>query len=355
MTSVNFQLWILSLLLFFSTLTAHAQLETEQPAYVRVRIFRSMVSFPQIAGAQIRQISDVAWSVTGANLKYQDRELTSVNVVVRKSDATFDLISLVEFHEYLAGVVSQEMPTSWPLEALKAQAVVARSFALARIKERKARYFHLDSNQADQVFEITRNEKAIRAVYETDGILLKTNDNKILKAYYHADCGGQTVRAKEVWGSHNYDSGTATDPWCALRTKNKWSYEVSRHEFEAKLSIVDSLSEPLVSFLASTKNQLIYLAGRHLSVQKIRQTLGFSNVRSSIDSINFEGEKVVISGQGYGHGVGLCQWGTLSQIRMGKSFLQVLEHYYPKAKILDKKGYLARHLVSISTVKSVSN
>lgn len=355
MTSVNFQLWILSLFFVFYSVTAHAQLETEQPAYVRVRMFRSLSVFPQITGAQIRQISDVAWSVTGTSLKFQDKDLTSANVIVQKSDSTFDLISLVEFHDYLAGVVSQEMPTSWPLEALKAQAVVARSFALARIKERKARYFHLDSNQADQVFEVTKNEKARRAVDETDGILLKTFDNKILKAYYHADCGGKTVKAQDVWGSHNYDSGTASDPWCALKIKNKWSFEVDRHEFESKLALESSLSDQLVRLIVSSKNQLVALAGKTLSVQKIRQTLGFSNVRSSIDSIDFQDGKVILNGQGYGHGVGLCQWGTLAQIRMGKSFLQVLEHYYPKAKILDKKGYLARHLVSISTVKSVSN
>ena len=354
MTSVNFQLWILSLLLFFS-FNAQAQLELEQPHFVRVRMFRDLQDFPEVPEADIRKISDVAWSIAGDNLKFQNKELTNSNVVVQKSNGTYDLISLVEFQNYIAGVVSQEMPVSWPIEALKAQAVVARSFAIARIKERKARYFHLDSNQADQVFLVTKNVKAKQAVYETDGVLLKTEDNKTLKAYYHADCGGHTVKASEVWGYNSYDSGVARDPWCAIKSKNKWTYEIDRTDFEAKLGLNQETASQLTSFLISLKAQLIEFASQRISVQKIRQLLGFSNVRSSIDSIEFNNETVKLSGQGYGHGVGLCQWGTLAQIRMGKNYLQVLKHYYPRAKIAAKKAVLARYFQDYNALKPVSN
>jgi stage II sporulation protein D len=354
MTSVNFQLWILSLVLVFS-FNAQAQLELEQPHFVRVRMFRDLPNFPEVPEADLRKISDVAWSISGDGLKFQNKELTNSNVVVLKTNGHYDLISLVEFHDYLAGVVSQEMPVSWPLEALKAQAVVARSYALARIKERKVRYFHLDSNQADQVFLVTNNIKAKQAVFETDGVLLKTEDNKTLKAYYHADCGGHTVKASDVWGFKSYDSGTAQDPWCALKTKNKWTYEVDREEFETKLALNQDVVSQLRSFIVSQKNQLMVFASQRISVQKIRQVLGFSNVRSSIDSIEFDGQKVKLSGQGYGHGVGLCQWGTLSQIRMGKNYLQVLKHYYPRVQIADKKAVLAKSFQEFNTLKPVSN
>jgi stage II sporulation protein D len=354
MTSVNFQLWILSLLLFFS-FKAQAQLELEQPHFVRVRMFRDLQNFPDVPEADVRRISDLAWSVSGENLKFQNKELPNSNVVVQKSNGTYDLISLVEFHDYLAGVVSQEMPVSWPLEALKAQAVVARSFALARIKERKARYFHLDSNQADQVFLVTQNIKAKQAVYETDGVLLKTEDNKTLKAYYHADCGGHTVKASEVWGYNSYDSGTARDPWCAIKSKNKWVYELDRNEFEAKLGLGEGVTSQISNLLVRMKAQLIELVNQKITVQKIRQVLGFSNVRSSIDSIEFDAGKVKLTGQGYGHGVGLCQWGTLAQIRMGKNYLQVLKHYYPRAKIAAKKAVLARSFQEYNPLKPVSN
>ena len=354
MTSVNFQIWILSLLLVFS-FNAQAQLELEQPHFVRVRMFRDLTNFPDVAAADIKKISDVAWSISGDDLKFQNKQLTNSNVVVQKANGTFDLISLVEFHDYLAGVVSQEMPVSWPLEALKAQAVVARSFALVRIKERKTKYFHLDSNQADQVFLVTQNTKAKQAVYETDGVLLKTEDNKTLKAYYHADCGGHTVKASEVWGFSSYDSGTARDPWCAIKNKNKWIYEIDRQDFETKLGLNQEAFSQLDSFLIEMKAQLIEFASQKISVQKIRQALGFSNVRSSIDVIEFEGQKVKLSGQGYGHGVGLCQWGTLAQIRMGKNYLQVLKHYYPRAKIAAKKAVLAKYFQEYNALKPVSN
>lgn len=326
---------VVSCFVVSSIVFAQANELNRNPDFVRIRMFKDLSSFPRIQYAETKRINKFVWSVVGDNLEYLNKKLPHTNVIIFKQDNKFDLISIVNFNEYLAGVVSQEMPTSWPLEALKAQAVVARSFALARIKERQNKSFHLESNQADQVYQASQNRKAMMAVYSTNNLVLETDSGKVLKAYYHADCGGQTVKASDVWGARAYDSGTASDPWCAVKNSNRWSYEISRSEFINKLNLNENNLAYLAEINIAHKSQLIQIAESFFSIQRIRQILGFTQVRSSFNKIELNNNEVKISGQGFGHGAGLCQWGTLAQVRMGRTFKQIITHYYPKALLID--------------------
>jgi stage II sporulation protein D len=312
-----------------------------KPNFVRVRMFRDLNFFPNISGSHVKKISRYVWSMTGEGLKFQNQNLPYANVVIQKEQARFDLIALVEFNDYIAGVVSEEMPVSWPLEALRAQAVIARSFAVARIRERNNKYFHLDSNQADQVFSLTNNRRSQQAVFDTDGLYLTKDNGEILKAFYHADCGGQTVPANQVWGGKMFDSGTAQDPWCLLRNKNKWNFRTEISQFAAKLGVEKKWVTELGSISFKFKEQSLDFGGLQISVQKLRKLFGFSNLKSSIDQLEIQGNSVVLNGRGYGHGVGLCQWGTLSLVQSGKSYIEILKHYYPKAKLKRIRSTLA--------------
>ncbi len=250
------------------------------------------------------------------------------NVIRRKENGLFDVITIVPFNDYLAGVVSKEMPLSWPKEALKAQAVVARSYVLARMQERQNKPFHVESDQMDQVFNLTNSKKAYQAVLETENIFLTDGNQRILKAFYHSDCGGQTVPANLVWFGA-IDSGTAVDSWCESKEKNKWQYLIPRSEVA---------TEDFLKFKKYRK-KIIEAAG--ISIQKLREKFGFDQIRNAPDQIEITGEDIIISGQGYGHGAGLCQHGTFEQAQLGRSFLDIIKHYYPKAIISDSKVRLA--------------
>ncbi|MGZ3727158.1 MAG: SpoIID/LytB domain-containing protein [Pseudobdellovibrio sp.] len=352
----NLNFIIVGIALGFSSYSS-AQLSVNKlhPEFVRIRMFKELSAFPEIKSGELKRINRSVWSITGDNLEFDGKKLPSTNVVVLRNDNKFDLISIIDFNEYIAGVVSQEMPASWPLEALKAQAVVARSFALARIKERHQKYFHLESDQADQVYQINESPKAMQAVFETDNMVLETPAGQILKAYYHSDCGGQTVKASDVWGAKAFDSGTAVDPWCAAKISNRWSFETSREDFLNKLNLDEGRISAQENLEISNKSQIFQIAENVFSVQKIRQIFGFSQVRSSINKIEFNADKIRISGQGYGHGAGLCQWGSLAQARMGKSYIQVLSHYYPKAKMSRESLHLSMNEAGKPGSETVSN
>ena len=255
--------------------------------------------------------------------------------IFKKENGLYDVITFVSMNDYLAGVLSKEMPLSWPEEALKAQAVVARSFLLARMADRNQKKFHVESDQMDQVFSLTNSAKAYKAVRETENVFLMSSKNKILKAFYHSDCGGQTVPASQVWSGAD-DSGTAIDPWCSQRQSNRWSFTVSADFFKEKTQTLSRNELGTMYY----KNRLMNYAG--ISLQKMREVFGFSVIRNSPASVVQDQQQMIFQGQGYGHGAGLCQWGTRYLAQKGQSYLDILKHYYPKALISDNKIKLAQ-------------
>lgn len=342
--------FIFILIVILSTEDSFAQ---SNPALVRIRMFKELSQFPQISNSQIKKINEKMWSANGNNLFFSGKKLPQNNFIIKKESGAYDVIAVLDFNEYLAGVVAKEMPIGWPLEALKAQAVVARSYALARIKERNNKNFHLESDQQDQVFLITDSQKTRQAVYATENTVLKMPSGQILKAFYHSDCGGETVNASEVWGDKAIDSGTAKDPWCEQKKSNQWSFEIAKNEFFNRLEMQDPMQTQTSFF--SSKAQIIPVANQIFSVQKLREVFGFFKIRSAFDSFEISEDKVKITGQGFGHGAGLCQWGTLAQVKQGRSYIRVLEHYYPKAKIERNSLLLSLNFPSEALQNTVSN
>ncbi len=241
-------------------------------------------------------------------------------------------IKVVNFSSYIAGVISKEMPLSWPIEALKAQAVVARNFALYKMNINQNKDFDVRNDIWDQVFQPTDSAKAIKAARETKEIRLTDENGKTIQTFFHADCGGQTVPAWAVWpGSKSF--GVAEDTYCKKRTRSEWTYTVDRDKF-----IVDTSNDKIKAQKFKSK----WVSMAELTMNEIRKTFGFDQIRSHPDQIKIEEDKVVFSGRGYGHGVGLCQWGAMEMARAGFNYKQILAHYYPKAFVEDSTSRLAQ-------------
>lgn len=262
--------------------------------------------------------------------------------VVIKDNNKFDVIEVVPLKHYLAGVVSKEMPLGWPIEALKAQAVVARSYLFMRMSERREKLFHVEADQMDQVFKWTNSVKAYQVVNATEDIVLAMN-KKIVKTFYHSDCGGQTLPAQKVWEGA-VDLGTAQDPWCQARLSNQWSFSIPASEIQDK----DMLEQSYF------KTKLVRI--NEWSIQKLRQTFGYSKIRSSPDKVEVTNDSVTLTGRGFGHGVGLCQWGSLYMAKKGRNYLDILTHYYPKAEILKIQSILVKnYLTNNGNPKTILN
>ncbi|MBN8542080.1 MAG: SpoIID/LytB domain-containing protein [Deltaproteobacteria bacterium] len=284
--------------------------------------------------------------VSGENLRVDLRPAPDrIRLVAgERENLPANLVGLLTLEDYVEGVVSAEVPRDWPLEALKAQAVAARSFTLAKIRERgvRADRWQLEASVMDQVFDHSRrHEMAARAVRETRGQYLAAIENRVVTTHYHSDCGGQTDEPRDVWGGGDA-LGTAKD-MCPNRPGTNWRLVTSLGEITAILK-----KEALIqnSFRVSALNiekrspagraQVVRLAGEkgqslRLSGEKMRSLLGYMNLRSTLFEIKAaSATRIEFQGRGFGHGTGLCQWGARAMAQNAKSYQEILAHYYPK-------------------------
>ena len=263
-------------------------------------------------------------------------------------------ISTLKISDYLIGVLHKEMSGKWPKEALKAQAVATRSYTLAQIFARNNEEFDLEGSVLDQDFQwVTPSERSKpeilnwqRALDETKDIILVGSDGKALKAYYHADCGGETTVPDLVWGPKG-EFQSVKDPVCEKRRANHWHFSVPKSEIQRKIASEDSEHGKLkFDWVKSTFDRRVtwveWTAGftgtaqdawKLISGQNFRRLLGFDKLKSTRFKAEDRGNSMYFEGQGFGHGVGLCQWGSRDWANQGWNVWKILNHYYPKAKI----------------------
>lgn len=285
------------------------------------------------------------------NLKIKGKDLRlgskrvpdELNLIKKKN--RIDVIGLIPLDDYLVGVVSSEVPASWPLETLKAQVVASRSYTLATVKERENKEYHLESTIMDQVFHVPTQQKQKRlkmvkkAVRLTASEFLVSSNRKIIKAFYHADCGGQTKSAVDVW-KMSQSFGVARDPFCAERTQSQWSHRVSIQDFQEKIrKLVGRPLQWLPHFDWSTasiqSHHQIVMREREqevlIAANDLRKVVGFEKIKSTNFTVRKDSEGFLFRGVGRGHGVGLCQMGSWELGKRGYTYSEILKHYFPNA------------------------
>jgi spoIID/lytB domain protein len=251
------------------------------------------------------------------------------------------VVNYVLVEDYLYGVVPKEMPPSWNAEALRAQSVAARTFALKNRKSHSAEGFDLCSTSHCQVYEGMPAETRMttEAVDSTRGEVLFYKGT-IMDALFHADSGGMTESSEYVWGSPvPYLRAVAE---VQMQTQ-PWNRTVSMSEFAQKLEkngrAIGTLKEVRLSPLTVGKGSSDRSpSGRVRSAEfvgtKGRITLSGNDLRSifslpsTLFSIRIGKTNINFSGYGSGHGLGLSQWGAQALADKGKSYKDILFHYY---------------------------
>ena len=251
------------------------------------------------------------------------------------------VVNHVLVEDYLYGVVPKEMPPSWNAEALRAQSVAARTFALKNRKRHSAEGFDLCSTSHCQVYEGMSAETwtTIAAVDSTHGEVLFYK-GAIMDALFHTDSGGMTESSEYVWGSSVPYLRSVAE--VQMQTQ-PWNRTVSMSEFVQKLEkngrAIGTLKEVRLSPLTVGKGSSDRSpSGRVRSAEfvgtKGRITLSGNDLRSAFSlpstlfSIRIGKTDINFSGYGSGHGLGLSQWGAQALADKGKSYKDILFHYY---------------------------
>ncbi|MDO8302785.1 MAG: SpoIID/LytB domain-containing protein [Sedimentisphaerales bacterium] len=286
-----------------------------------------------------------------------------VRLMLNTNGIVFDVINTVPLETYLAGVVGAEMPSYWEPEALKAQAIASRTYCLS-IKERFGwqRSWDVNKTQANQMYLGLEAEspKVWDAVSQTTGQVLMCRDGSgkegIFPTYFSSVCGGHTEDSKKVFGDSYMPLCGVECPWCrqvAARDMFFWpmikfdktyvtSQLTAKYPSLAKLGtianiVVDKTSD-CEGFLRITNVKLIGAGGQSASLRAEDLRLAVDptgrKIRSTICKITAEGQTITFfSGRGFGHGVGLCQYGSQGMARKGVAARNILAHYYPGASI----------------------
>lgn len=245
-------------------------------------------------------------------------------------------INYVELEEYLYSVVGGEMIPNWPLEALKAQAVAARSYALHKRSQAGKRLYDLDSTTSSQVYGglNTETRSTHLAVQSTTGQVLTYQGNVIL-AVFHSSSGGHTENAEDVWsqrlpylqGVVDYDQQAPVFQW----TKTVSNHELNRLLGENIGQIVAVAPEDTTPLGRVVSLKVVGdRATKQISGTQFRKAL---DLRSTLFTVTNVDNNFYIYGRGFGHGVGLSQWGAYYLAQNGINYQQILSHYYQGAQL----------------------
>ena len=276
--------------------------------------------------------------------------------IVTANGNKLNAINVIDIEDYLRGVVPYEIGKldESKFEALKAQAVAARTYAYKHFGSRVAQGFDVYADTRDQVYKGLHSATALtdKAVRETNGVVM-TYNGEFITAYYHSTCGGET-EGVVTWGrpDHPYlknkpDLRPDGTPWCRESNYTEWTREFTEDELrdlfqinakEAKanvpsfssiksMHIQDTLKSGRIHTLVIETNNGSFTA----KADKIRWLFkrGGTILPSSFFRIHKNGNDWILKGKGFGHGVGLCQMGARARAQAGQSYIQILTHYYP--------------------------
>ncbi|MEW6570187.1 MAG: SpoIID/LytB domain-containing protein [Nitrospirota bacterium] len=260
----------------------------------------------------------------------------SGNIDVWRSNKGLYVINELPLEEYVKDVVISEVSPDWDVEVLKAQAVISRTYALYHKTTNGNSIYHVASSVLNQVYKGNNPDVRVSdAVEATRGEVLTFN-KRLIEAFYHSTCGGMTENAEDVFGrSFPYLRPTKSD--CNISPYSTWERQIELSEIEKAVNTCN-LKELLVkSYTTTHRVKQIDLVTEEgvitMNATDLRKALGWSRLPSTNFSISKNGDSLIFTGKGYGHGIGLCQWCALKLAREGKNYKDILSHFYPGTTI----------------------
>ncbi len=312
----------------------------------------------------------------------EDRTYEGEVSVYESDNGKPEVIIGLPLEDYLCGVVPYEIGGDSPLEALKAQAVAARSEAIMALTSDlyRGKHHDLTSDVECQVFSGNkkRTPASDKAVHETRGLIL-TNDGKPINAYYASNCGGYSELIENVWPDrsspetyHHAGKDSKERPIQDLSTEKnarewifsqpdvfcnpnlnislpnwsqknfRWQKTMKRDDLANMISAANDLGDLLqikvlkrgVSGRISHAIFILEKDSIDVSGELAIRQMWHPALRSACFVVDQDGDNFILNGAGWGHGVGMCQSGAVAQAINGSDFKEILEHYYQKSEIV---------------------
>ena len=256
-------------------------------------------------------------------------------VLLRRQGKGLIAINYVDLEDYLYSVVGAEAIPSWPQDALKAQAVAARTYALYKRNTSQNSLFDVDTTTTTQVYKGLKSEYTTthQAVKLTEGEVM-TYNGKVILAVFHSSSGGHTENVEDIWtkplpylrGVVDYDQYSPVF---------NWNKTVSTSSINRLVGNVGRI-KALVPQKLTPQGRIVTMkvigeqSSKNIKGTDIRRSL---DLRSTLFRTQLANNSIQVSGRGFGHGLGLSQWGSQYLAQNGVSYQQILTHYYSNATL----------------------
>jgi len=283
----------------------------------------------------------------GNTLRFQQRPYPGVLEILLGPEGLM-VVNQLPLEEYLVGAVKAEAGDKWPLEMLKAQAIVARTYAAYHRRLNAAKPYHLVSSTANQQYagQVAETSPAWSAVRETEGqILLWEGD--LFPAFYHTDSGGYTEDPRAVFAASNMPAlPPVRVEFPSASPHHAWILDVPLADLAAALrrggvSVGSIVGLRVVERSASLRVSRIAVDGTRgtatLRGNDLRRLVGYDTLKSTLFAVSVDRAYARFAGRGYGHGVGLDQWSAKTMAEQGYTARQIALYYYPGATLSSLK------------------
>ena len=276
----------------------------------------------------------------GARLYLDIHPYRGVVELRRTAAGRLTVINELDLEEYLYGVLKNEVDPQWPAEALKAQAVASRTWALYSLNRFASEGYDVRATTESQVYNgvTAEDPRTTAAVDETRGEIM-TYQGRPIFAAYHSDSGGFTESSELVWGgTYPYLKGVP-DPYSGGAPRHEWTVRMDLATFENRVRrsghmITNVTGIEVAEATPSGRASLLRVSGSHgvllLKGAELRAVLG-ADLRSTLFTVRLvpdDPPQVEFQGRGSGHGVGLSQWGAHGMAEMGRRYQEILSYYY---------------------------
>ncbi len=266
------------------------------------------------------------------------------NNIIRVLDEKTGQITEIPFEDYIKGVVASEMPTTFELEALKAQAVASRSYATYQMNGNKTKEYDVTNTTTNQVYKTESQLKQIwkdeypekinkikKAVTETENQIL-TYNNQVVNAMFFSTSTGVTENSEEIFSSKVPYLRSVASKWDEESPSYQDTYKLTLNDFYNKLSLPYNQTLTITNIEKTTtgRTKKLNINGQTINGRQLAKKL---SLRSNYFDITQNENDITITTKGFGHGVGMSQYGANGMAKEGYKYDQILKYYYQNTEI----------------------
>jgi stage II sporulation protein D len=314
---------------------SRADVVRAEPAW-RTDALRAVPSGP---GLEVDGRRAAGFKVVGQRIRWNGRDYAGPIELIKNGDGV-TVVNEVPLEDYVAGVLRAEAAERWPAEALRAQAIAARTYGAYHRVLGNGKPYHLVASTAHQQYagRVGSGSPLWAATSETAGQVLLW-EGELFPAFYHTESGGFTEDPRTVFATRNmpglrpvrceFSTGSPHFYWTLDLKLADLSEMLRRHDVPVgTVSAID-----VVERTPSLRATWVMMQGSRGRVRMrgndLRRMVGYDLLKSTLFAVAVHGDTAQFAGRGYGHGVGLCQWGAKGMAEQGYGARQILKYYYP--------------------------